>query len=182
MLLLAGIVCTKLAPSPTPSPSYGPGPCDKLSGASWCDRNLGFLERSKLLVANLTVAEKSGLFTNGMAPVSRVGLPAYGWWSEALHGVARDGIATSFPQVIGLGSTMNKSLWYSIGNATGVEGRGKNNKRSYNNKNFVGLDFWAPNVNIFRDPRWGRGQETPGEDPTITAREPAPGPSGAPSA
>lgn len=87
-------------------------------------------------------------------------------WSEALHGVARDGLATSFPQIIGVASSLNTSLWSKLGAMTGIEARGKNNDRTATGQ-YQGLTLWAPNVNIFRDPRWGRGQETPGEDPTV---------------
>jgi beta-glucosidase-like glycosyl hydrolase len=122
-------------------------------------------ERVDALVANLTNDEKSVLFVNGAGAVPRIGWPAYQWWSEALHGVARDGIATSFPQICGVAASYNRSLWHMIGDVTSTEGRGKN--QEYTGKMYHGLTFWAPNVNIFRDPRWGRGEETPGEDPTM---------------
>ena len=89
----------------------------------------------------------------------------YDWSSEALHGIARDGPATSFPQICGVGASGNRTLWHEIATAISTEGRGKNNVLSGNR--YGGLTFWAPNINIVRDPRWGRGQETPGEDPTI---------------
>lgn len=92
----------------------------------------------------------------------RIQWPAYNWWSEALHGVARSGLATSFPQICGVAASYNRSLWRAIGEATSLEGRGKNNDRT-NGQIYHGLTFWAPNINIFRDPRWGRGEETPGE-------------------
>lgn len=121
--------------------------------------------RVDALVANLTKEEKSVLFVNGAGAVPRINWPAYQWWSEALHGVARDGLATSFPQICGVAASYNKTLWHAIGDVTSTEGRGKNNE--YTGKMYHGLTFWAPNINIFRDPRWGRGEETPGEDPTL---------------
>lgn len=139
-------------------------PCDGKDYA-WCDASKDFKTRVDLLVSNLTVEEKSVLFVNGAGSVDRIGWPAYNWWSEALHGVARDGVATSFPQICGVAASYNRSLWNQIGQVTSTEGRGKNNE--YSGKQYDGLTFWAPNVNIFRDPRWGRGQETPGEDPTM---------------
>jgi len=87
------------------------------------------------------------------------------WSSEALHGIARDGLATSFPQTCGVGASGNRTLWKEIATAISTEGRGKNNGLKGNR--YGGLTFWAPNINIVRDPRWGRGEETPGEDPTI---------------
>lgn len=121
--------------------------------------------RAKLVVANLNDTEKSGILVNGAAGIPRINWPAYQWWSEALHGVARDGVATSFPQICGVGASYNRTLFHAIGDVTSTEGRGKNNDVQGNM--YKGLTFWAPNVNIFRDPRWGRGQETPGEDPTL---------------
>ena len=98
----------------------------------------------------------------------RIQWPAYNWWSEALHGVARSGLATSFPQIQGVSASYNRTLWKAIGEVTSTEGRGKNNDRGVTSI-YHGLTFWAPNVNIFRDPRWGRGEETPGEDPHVNS-------------
>eukprot|EP00912_Choanoflagellata_sp_UC4_P002009 UC4_evm6s1289 len=139
-------------------------PCDGVK-YSWCDHTKDFETRVNALIANLTNEEKSVLFVNGAGAIDRIGWPAYQWWSEALHGVARDGLATSFPQICGVAASMNKSLWHSIGDVTSTEGRGKN--QQYTGQMYHGLTFWAPNINIFRDPRWGRGEETPGEDPLI---------------
>ena len=135
------------------------------ASASWCDSSLDMDERVAALVANLSKEEKSGLFLNAALGVDRLNIPNYNWWSEALHGVARDGISTSFPQIIGVSSSFNTSLFHALGTLTGVEARGKNNP--LDGQLYHGLTMWAPNVNIFRDPRWGRGQETPGEDPTL---------------
>ena len=138
-------------------------PCTVGSTYEWCDAALPIDQRVSALVANLSVVEKSVLLSNGAGAVDRVGIKAYNWWSEALHGVARDGVATSFPQIIGTSSSFNRTLWHATGQATGVEARGKNNALA--GGMYQGLTLWAPNVNLFRDPRWGRGQETPGEDP-----------------
>lgn len=151
--------------------AYGPGPCDgqQFRGASWCDTSKPFKQRAAALVATLSVNEKAGLFSNDAAAVPRLEIPRYNWWNEALHGVARSGVATSFPQVIGLAASFNKSLFHLVGDVTSTEARGKNNNRSVPWWNH-GLTLWTPNINVYRDPRWGRGHETPGEDPTV-ARE-----------
>jgi len=136
-------------------------PCDHAdtAGALWCDPSKPLDQRINALISNLTLAEKAVLFTNGAGGINRIHWPGYNWWSEALHGVARAGLATSWPQVIGIGSTFNKTLFHALAELTGIEARGKSNGN--------GKTYWAPNINIFRDPRWGRGQETPGEDPTL---------------
>ena len=96
------------------------------------------------LVANLTKAEKSVLFTNGASGVERIHWPKYNWWSEALHGVARDGVGTSFPQIGLIAASYNRTLWHAVGDVTSTEGRGKNNKLE--GGMYQGLTFWAPNV------------------------------------
>merc|ERR1712166_903050 len=164
MVLMKVLVATSLLLAANAAPETFTRPCDGKS-YSWCDHTKGMEERVDSLVANLTNDEKSVLFVNGAGAVPRIGWPAYQWWSEALHGVARDGVATSFPQICGVAASYNRSLWHMIGDATSTEGRGKN--QEYSGQMYHGLTFWAPNVNIFRDPRWGRGQETPGEDPTL---------------
>ena len=113
-------------------------------------------------------------FVNGASAIPRIDFPKYNWWSEALHGLARDGVATSFPQICGVASSLNKTLFNMIGDVTGTEARGRNNyafetSAPGQGATYHGLTMWAPNINIFRDPRWGRGEETPGEDPTINA-------------
>jgi len=135
------------------------------SSFPWCDHTKPLEERVDAIVAGLTADEKSALFRNQVGSIERIQWPRYNWWSEALHGVARDGLGTSFPQIIGVASSLNRSLWLALGELTSTEGRGKNN--DLRGEIYQGLTFWAPNVNIFRDPRWGRGQETPGEDPSI---------------
>ena len=102
--------------------------------------------------------------------IERLGIPAYNWWNGALHGVARAGVATMFPQAIGLAATFDRELIQEIGDVVSTEGRAKFNEFSRRGDHgiYKGLTFWAPNVNIFRDPRWGRGHETYGEDPYLT--------------
>jgi len=146
--------------------SGNPGPSPYCHGDfAWCDHTMSLDDRVDAIVANLTAEEKSALFRNQVGSIDRIGWPRYNWWSEALHGVARDGLGTSFPQIIGVASSLNRTLWHQLGQLTSTEGRGKNN--GLRGSIYQGLTFWAPNVNIFRDPRWGRGQETPGEDPKI---------------
>jgi beta-glucosidase len=124
------------------------------------------------LVSRMTLAEKVSQMQNHAAAIPRLGVAEYDWWSEGLHGVARSGYATVFPQAIGMAATWDAPLIHEEGNVIGVEARGKYNsaQRENNHAIFFGLDFWSPNVNIFRDPRWGRGQETYGEDPFLTAQ------------
>lgn len=124
------------------------------------------------LLSRLTVQEKvSQLFIDAPA-IERLNIPAYYWWNEALHGVARAGKATVFPQAIGLAATFDEDLMLRVGTAISDEGRAKHNFFVANGIRsiYTGLTFWSPNINIFRDPRWGRGQETYGEDPYLTGR------------
>jgi beta-glucosidase-like glycosyl hydrolase len=158
LLILALVNAAAMVPNPHT--------CAKNPSTTWCDHTKPIPTRVASLVNTLNSNEKAGLMTNQALAVPRLSLPAYNWWSEALHGVARDtGIATSFPQIIGVSSSYNQTLFKLLGTLTGTEARGKNN--NLDGKQYHGLTMWAPNVNIFRDPRWGRGQETPGEDPTL---------------
>jgi len=129
-------------------------------------------ERAYDLIARMTIAEKVGELMDQAPGVERLGIPPYPWWNEALHGVARAGVATVFPQAIGIAATWNEELVLQIASAISDEGRAKYHQalRVGNHDRYRGLTFWSPNVNIFRDPRWGRGQETYGEDPYLTAR------------
>lgn len=129
-------------------------------------------KRAKELVSQMTLEEKASQLRYNAPAISRLGIPAYNWWNEALHGVARAGQATVFPQAIGLGAAFDEELIHNIGDVIAKEGRAKYNAYSAQNDRdiYKGLTFWAPNVNIFRDPRWGRGHETYGEDPWLTAR------------
>ena len=126
---------------------------------------------AKKLVAQMTVDEKMSQMMYESPAIDRLGIPAYNWWNEALHGVARAGVATVFPQAIGLAATFDKELIGTIGDVVSTEGRAKFNEFSKRGDHgiYKGLTFWAPNINIFRDPRWGRGHETYGEDPYLTA-------------
>jgi beta-glucosidase len=138
---------------------------------SYLDTSLPFAERAKDLVGRLTLEEKVGLMNHPAHAVPRLNIPAYNYWSEALHGVARNGRATVFPQAIAMAATWDKELIHKVATAISDEGRAKYHaalKRNGYTQQYQGLTFWSPNVNIFRDPRWGRGQETWGEDPFLT--------------
>ena len=134
--------------------------------------NLSAEERANDLVQRLTLEEKAALMQNNSPAIPRLGIRPYEWWNEALHGVARAGLATVFPQTIGMAASFNDPLVYEVFTAASDEARAKNH--DFNNrgeyKRYQGLTMWTPNVNIFRDPRWGRGQETYGEDPYLTSR------------
>ena len=123
------------------------------------------------LLHRLTLPEKISLLGYRNQEVQRLGIPAYNWWNEALHGVARAGVATVFPQAIGMAATFNDSLLYQAATVISTEARAKYNLSVAEGRHlqYMGLTFWSPNINIFRDPRWGRGQETYGEDPFLTA-------------
>jgi beta-glucosidase len=128
--------------------------------------------RVKDLVSRLTLEEKIALLGYQSKAVPRLGVPAYNWWNEALHGVARAGEATIFPQAIGMAATFNDDLLKQVSNVISTEARAKYNLSTGMDRHlqYMGLTFWTPNINIFRDPRWGRGQETYGEDPFLTSR------------
>lgn len=130
------------------------------------------LTRAKELVSQMTLQEKAEQLTYNAAANERLNIPRYNWWNEALHGVARAGTATVFPQAIGLAATFDDEFLAKVADAISTEGRAKYNEysRSDDRDIYKGLTFWSPNVNIFRDPRWGRGQETYGEDPYLTSR------------
>src|SRR5437764_2770667 len=120
----------------------------------------------------MTPEEKIAQMVTTAPAIPRLGIPEYNWWNEALHGVGRSGVATVFPQAIGLGATFNDSLAFQVSSAISDEARAMYNvavKKDYRLK-YGGLTFWTPNINIFRDPRWGRGQETYGEDPFLTGQ------------
>lgn len=131
-----------------------------------------FESRARELVNQMTLDEKISQMMHDAPAIKRLGIPAYNWWNECLHGVGRAGIATVFPQAIGLAATWNVSLNHAVANAIADEARAKHHESVRNcvTAMYTGLTFWAPNINIFRDPRWGRGQETYGEDPFLTAR------------
>jgi len=138
----------------------------------WQDTGLSFQARAADLVRRMTLEEKVSQMTDVAPAIERLGVPAYNWWNEALHGVARSGLATVFPQAIGLAATWNDSLLYRIATAISDEARAKHHEylRHDERQRYQGLTFWSPNINLFRDPRWGRGQETYGEDPFLAGR------------
>lgn len=124
------------------------------------------------LVGRMTLAEKIGQMENQAPAIERLGIPEYNWWAEGLHGVARAGLATVFPQAIGLAATWDEDLMFRVATAISDEARAKHHDFASKGKRFIyqGLTYWSPNINIFRDPRWGRGQETYGEDPFLSGR------------
>ncbi|HSU69171.1 MAG TPA: glycoside hydrolase family 3 N-terminal domain-containing protein, partial [Tepidisphaeraceae bacterium] len=136
------------------------------------DTSLSPEERAADLVSQMTLEEKAAQMQNAAPAIPRLGIPAYDWWNEALHGVARAGLATVFPQAIGLAATWDTDLESRVAHAISTEARAKYNdaQKHDNHGRYYGLTFWSPNINIFRDPRWGRGQETYGEDPYLTSR------------
>jgi beta-glucosidase len=136
------------------------------------DPALSAEERASDLVSRMTVDEKISQMMNTAPAIDRLGIPAYDWWNECLHGVARAGLATVFPQAIGLGATWDEDLIFRVATAISDEARAKHHEfvRNGQRRRYQGLTFWTPNINIFRDPRWGRGQETYGEDPFLTGK------------
>jgi beta-glucosidase len=154
---LAG--CTAAASAQTPAPP-------------WEDPGLPFAARAADLVGRMTLEEKVSQMVVVAAAIPRLGVPSYNWWNEALHGVARAGLATSFPQAIGMAATWDDSLIFREATVISTEARAKFHEfvRHGAPLRFQGLTFWSPNVNLFRDPRWGRGQETYGEDPYLSGR------------
>ena len=137
----------------------------------YLDTSLPFSERVKDLIGRLTLDEKVGLMSHESPGIPRLNIPKYNYWNEALHGIARNGRATVFPQAIGMAATWDKELILLVASAISDEGRAKYHaalRRNGYTDQYQGLNMWSPNVNIFRDPRWGRGQETWGEDPFLT--------------
>jgi beta-glucosidase len=134
--------------------------------------DLPFERRVNDLVSRLTLEERVSQLQDVAPAIERLGIPAYNWWNEALHGVARSGLATSFPQAIGLAATWDDSLIFRMATVISDEARAKHHEyvRQGSRERYQGLTFWSPNINLFRDPRWGRGQETYGEDPFLTGR------------
>ena len=129
-------------------------------------------KKAKELVSKMNLMEKAAQLRYDAAPVSRLGVPTYNYWNEALHGVARAGVATMFPQAIGMAAAFDEDAMERVGDIIATEGRAKYNEYSKHDDRdiYKGLTFWSPNVTIFRDPRWGRGHETYGEDPYLTSR------------
>jgi beta-glucosidase len=141
-----------------------------MSEPKYLDPSLSCKERARDLVSRMTVEEKASQLRFNSPPIPRLGVPAYNWWNEALHGVARAGTATVFPQAIALAAMFDGDEMERVGDVVAEEGRAKYNMYSAHGDRdiYKGLTFWSPNVNIFRDPRWGRGHETYGEDPFLS--------------
>ncbi|KAL8058438.1 hypothetical protein ABFX02_03G017900 [Erythranthe guttata] len=186
MALIAAIIIFSLmlANTITAQQPLPPFSCDSSTNPSttksypFCNVDLPIGKRAHDLIARLTLDEKISQLVNKASAIPRLGIPYYQWWSEALHGVAvafgvENGVsfkgniraATSFPQVILTAATFDANLWYRVAKVIGTEARA-----IYNEGEAIGMTFWSPNINIFRDPRWGRGQETPGEDPFLTSK------------
>ncbi|KAL6875719.1 hypothetical protein ACP4OV_013232 [Aristida adscensionis] len=179
MLVLMPAALALLLLSPTAAagdaPPFSCGPSSPSRGYPFCDASLPAARRAADLVARLTAAEKVAQLGDEAPGVARLGVPAYKWWSEGLHGLSYWGHGlrfngsvrgvTSFPQVLLTAAAFDDALWFRIGQAIGREARAL-----YNLGQAEGLTIWSPNVNIFRDPRWGRGQETPGEDPATASK------------
>ncbi|UCH15870.1 MAG: glycoside hydrolase family 3 protein, partial [Bacteroidales bacterium] len=130
-------------------------------------------ERAKDLISRITLEEKASLMCDQSDAIPRLGIKKFNWWSEALHGYANNDNVTVFPEPIGMAASFNDELLYQIFDAVSDEARAKYNQwidMGNENKRFLSLSVWTPNVNIFRDPRWGRGQETYGEDPYLMSR------------
>ena len=134
------------------------------------NKNLPPEQRAADLLGRLTLEEKASLTMHASPAIPRLGIKQYNWWSEALHGIARNGSATVFPQPIGMASSFDERLIEEVFTAASDEARVKYLETKDNVKVYQGLTFWTPNINIFRDPRWGRGMETYGEDPFLTGR------------
>jgi beta-glucosidase len=159
--LACGLVATAFAQGKAEQPSL-----------AYKDPSLPIEKRVADLVSRMTLEEKVRQMQHTAPAIPRLGVPSYDWWSEALHGVAFAGYATVFPQAIGMAATWDHNLVHHEAEIIATEARAKYNQaqREGNHSIFFGLDFWSPNINIFRDPRWGRGQETYGEDPFLTGK------------
>jgi beta-glucosidase len=154
------------------APAADPAPGD--AKLLWKDPAQPLEKRVRDLVGRMTLDEKALQICNDAPAIPRIGLPAYNYWNECLHGVGRNGIATVFPQAIGMAASFDPALLHTVADAIATEARAKNREyteaHNGDSTQYSGLSFWTPNINIFRDPRWGRGQETYGEDPYLTGR------------
>lgn len=162
-MMLRTLLCALLFATPMLAQSQAP---------AYLDPKLPAETRAHEIVSRMTLDEKATQLEDWATAIPRLGIPDYQTWNEALHGVARAGYATVFPQAIGMAATWDTSLVHQMGNVISTEARAKYNQaqREGNHRIFYGLTFWSPNINIFRDPRWGRGQETYGEDPFLTSK------------
>lgn len=159
-----------LAPAPEkPAPALSAGPP---ADAAFLNPDLPLAARVDDLVKRMTLDEKIGQLMDQAPEIPRLGVPKYGWWNEALHGVARAGVATVFPQAIALAATFDEPFMHQVADVISTEARAKHHEfvRQGKRERYQGLTFFSPNINIFRDPRWGRGHETFGEDPYLTGR------------
>lgn len=174
VLLLSLIPASGFSQSAAPPPQAEPTPEQIKAAASmpFHDPSLPIDKRVDDIVSRLTLEEKVAQTLDRAPAIPRLGIPAYNWWNEGLHGIARSGFATMFPQAIGNAATWDAPLVKQIGEIVSIEARAKYNDAIRHNRHdrYYGLTIWSPNINIFRDPRWGRGQETYGEDPFLTAR------------
>jgi beta-glucosidase len=163
-LLLAIPLNAFAQPGTLPAVPLNPPP-----NAPWFNTSLPVEQRAEALVSQMTLEEKGKQLVNRAGAIPRLGVPAYNWWSEALHGVAIPGATTVFPEPVGLAASFDPALVHEMAIAISTEARVRYNRERREGL-YAGLDFWSPNINIFRDPRWGRGQETYGEDPFLTAQ------------
>lgn len=165
--LAVSLACQRPPPSASPVASLAAP-----DAAPYWDPNRPVPERVRDLVGRMTLPEKISQMMDKAPAIERLGVPAYGWWNEALHGVARAGTATVFPQAIGLAATFDEALMGEVARVIADEARAKHHEaaRAGERGRYQGLTFFSPNINLFRDPRWGRGHETYGEDPFLTSR------------
>src|SRR5579863_2327999 len=172
VLALFPICAVTQQAAPEASPSQAQADSPSSTPLPYLDTRLTPRERAHDLVGRMTLEEKANQLEDWATSIPRLGIPDYETWNESLHGVARAGYATVFPQAIGMAATWDPSMVQSMGEVISDEARAKYNQaqREDNHRIFFGLTFWSPNINIFRDPRWGRGQETYGEDPFLTSR------------
>jgi len=163
LIFLALLAAFILIPSSAPA---------QQTAQPWLKTDLPIDQRVDALISQMSLEEKVQQMRDHSPAIARLGVPKYDWWNEGLHGVAFAGYATNFPQVIGMAATWDTQLVHIMGQTISTEARAKYNEaiRNSQHEQFFGLTFWAPNINIFRDPRWGRGQETYGEDPFLTGR------------
>jgi len=173
-LVLAGVAagflgCSDLSPQKAPQ-----GTQAKEAVPTYLNLKLDFRTRAEDLVSRMTLEEKVSQMVHEAPAIERLGIPRYNWWNECLHGVGRAGVATVFPQAIGMAASFDRDLMLQVATAISDEARAKHQEyvRAHNGDSaqYFGLTFWTPNINIFRDPRWGRGQETYGEDPYLTGQ------------
>ncbi|HEX5323971.1 MAG TPA: glycoside hydrolase family 3 N-terminal domain-containing protein, partial [Capsulimonadaceae bacterium] len=177
LMIATSLVLAGAAPlvGPVTALAQGDGatpPVVATNSQAYRDTSLPLETRVDSLIGQMTLGEKVAQLQNAAPAIPRLGVPAYNYWSEGLHGIANEGIATVFPQAIGNAATWDPALVHAIGDVVSTEARAKFNAKGIDSDHgwFNGLTVWSPNINIFRDPRWGRGQETYGEDPFLTAQ------------